>query len=969
MLRVILAGLFSFVLACGAFILPLKAPQAVYAGAATEDPDGYVKLSDPDTSNAAGFFDGTTLENGRLWTDKSVNAEETIIYDFSGKPVESIAAEAGQFLITLSALSEAYSVDTFIEPIDAVFIVDLSGSMTYGFNDSKEDAGSGQMRVDAMTEALNAAVEILMEANPENRVAVVGYGGLPNRIPRTYSLLGDLDHYTAPAGQDFFNVQFVSVGNANFYVTPGVTGASGGYTVPDDPPKAPVSGGTPTQQGIYKGAQILVNNPDTTYTDPVSGRTVKRKPVMILMTDGEPTFGWSDYAYPFYTPVPPQTNLYEAGNAVTPDQGIDILTVLTASYWKEQVRGHYYGPASPDAAGFYTIGVYIDNMHTRSVLDPKTYAAQNVQPYAGDDTNAAGDYNMGAILDAFITSPAESVIGFPIIQMIPVGANPLTPPRHWVDIRNSSVNFVNNYYYADIYIQADDAEQLKSAFESVASSMVAQGNYITEIESGDPDFSGYLIFSDVLGEYMELKSFKGVWFDNQKYDGQHFARDITDNGSASPIWTHLTDSLALQMEVTDETAEEVVESSIAGGSIYYNSPADFGNQIKWYADGTKNYVGPFYDHAGTEAAVPSGAKCIMDLYAVEGQVKSSVTGQATDMMTVCFVVLTALESGVFTDTDDDELKNIARELIKGQQIVRWYIPASMIPMRTIIASQDSTEDNVIAEIKETDPIRVVYSAGLQEGLTMEGLSSSYKNKFRRTPPRSYGYEALYVFFSNQFDNSINTTMAFCEMSITNSFYYYTAASGKVPLYVSDGDGGYIPAENEGAGPFYTKDDYFDINAEGYIVERYEEVYSPWIINDGGTGAPYIDAGTLRSEYRNGIPAKTKNVTETNPYVDQIYNVITAPGAEPVQIRQFGNNGLLGIPDTEIRPEPPVQPPVQPPGQPPGKGAPPPAPAPPHFSKSYYTGDEKPLLFLYVILAAASIGFVITLKIMRKGYRD
>ncbi|MCL2493240.1 MAG: VWA domain-containing protein, partial [Clostridiales bacterium] len=700
-------------------------------------PTAFSKASDPDTSNVSGIFSSSTLENGRLWTDKSVNAGKAVIYDTAGNAKGSVTADPDQFLVNLSALSEGYSLDSTVQPIDAVFIIDLSGSMTYGFADNTTEGAQGARRVDAMTDSLNEAIRTLMDANPNNRVAVVAYGGLSGRVPMTYSFLG-LDHYnTVSAGQPFFSVDYGGPGLANFSVTPNVTD-SGGTLV--SPVQAPVSGGTPTQRGIWTGSQVLMNNTVTTYTDP-AGNTVARKPVMILMTDGEPTFGWKDYKDPFNTISSPPD--YDAGDAITPDLGIDSLTVATASYWKQQVQDHYTTLSAPYPVNtaYYTIGVYMDNAHTRAVLDPggidtttgNTNAANDIQDYVGDTTIAgagipAGSYNMQDILDAFVTPPGGTDVGFPILPAIPypiqfgVGAAAVPYPRTSMQIQNgptATPDFVTSYDYSDGYFQAKDAGALKDAFANIASQMISQGSYITNVNPNSPDYSGYLTFSDVIGRYMEVKSFKGLWYDDTQYDGASFAQYVqANNGVASQTFL---DGLATQMGETDQVAADVVKSSFLGGSLYYNGPNDYGDQIKYYADNHKYYVGPYYDASGALAPQPSNAMCVMDLYTVEGDVASSVTGAQTSLTTINFVVLTALKSGQFDDADDGNAA-LVRTLIAGQQIVRWYIPAPLIPLRTIKA--DVVNSKIVgAEIKEVSPIHAIYAVGLQNSLTLDKIDA------------------------------------------------------------------------------------------------------------------------------------------------------------------------------------------------------------------------------------------------------
>jgi len=842
----------------------------------------FAKKADPDTSNASTIFSRTILENGRLWMDKSVNSGTANIYDTAGNRVDSVTAKANEFLITLSALAEAYSMDTLMEPLDAVFIVDVSGSMTYELNSEDDATSTTAMRAYAMAEALNLAVDMLMDANPENRVAVVAYGGESGRIPLAHDVL-DLDRYSVPATEKYFNVTGLYP-SAYFNVNSNISGTLGAIV----PASIHINGGTPTQLGIHKGAQILMNNTQKTYTDPESGRTVARQPIMILLTDGEPTFGWTDYK----TMIPiVNTTEFDWGDAIAADIGKDILTVATASYWKQMVSDHYSNNTISKKVDveFYTIGMFINNTHSNAVLDPRTYANGN------ELNHSSVDYNMKELLDAFVadTSGVGAQIDFPALDGLYSTSQTSENqgyPRTITQIQNDG-DYIKSYFYSDGYYLADNAGALESAFETITERYITMGGTITEIESGNPDYSGYLTFSDVIGPYMEVKSYEGLWFENQRYNGQHFAQEIAVQRLTKGVyWNNFIDSLATQMEVTDVEAEEVVENSFLGKSLYYTSPTDFGNQIRWYADNEKNYKGLYYASDGLSAApVPAGAKCIMDLYPVEGVVSGSITGDVTDLTNVCLIVLTALESGSFNDDDDGAV--LTRDLVKGEQIVRWYIPANLIPVRTVV---ETTGGDVA--IKEAQPIRVVYSVGLSDDFDFAtDVDAAYKAA-NRTP--ASGSPARYSFYTNQYRNDDNVAAVFGQISLMNPYYYYTNLNGKVPVYISDGSGGYVKAVEGDTGPFFAKDDYFDLNNANYLVDRFTPVDTSIVTIESGF-APYIESDTPRSENTEATFGKSNNTTNTRDYVAHIEDVITAPLAHPIQIRHLGNNGVFSIPVADV----------------------------------------------------------------------
>jgi len=921
-------------------------PTSSFAASAVPWGAAFNKVSDPDTSNpfATKVFDLDIIENGKLWMDKTVNKDAAVITDNYGAEVATITAATDEFVITLSALSEAYSLGSTIPPLDVVFIVDVSGSMTYGFDES--EGAVGDRRIDALVDALNQAIYTLMTNNTENRIAVVAYGGLAGRHPRAYNMLS-LGRYTdtSTSGSDYFSVQpdevytdpynsdYFTTGDTDAFLT--VNATVTGTTVNGDLvpllSAVPVLGGTPTQRGIITGANVLLNNSDKTYTDdtdPSNPITVIRQPIMILLTDGEPTFGWTNYE----EAMSASNNYddYDWGDALTPDIGIDILTVATASYCKQEVQDWYYGNSTANSVGFYTIGVYIENNHTMAVLDPKNNAQNNNQVIPPPPLPGGVTYNMKTLIDPFVNTTGGN-IQFPVLNH---GVYPALSTT-WTSINiNNPLNYVTSYFYSDGFFEAEDAEGLDEAFATITTEIVSMYTFITNIGTGgDADFDGYLTFSDVLGEYMEFRSYTGLWFADKPFTDANFYSYI---GAATPgsgaNWNTFISTLATQMEVAPSVADAVVRSCITANMI---TPSGV-NKISWYADNEKNYVGPYY--SGTSIVPPSnydgggngsGAMCIMDLYPISGTVTSDVTGEDVDLTLVSFVVLTAIEPGLFYDADVLAMNVTPRELVVGQQIVRLYVPASLIPMRTVEATVDETTGMISAEIINASPIHAVYSVGLQEYIIpksdpasdpalpnsyyIEGISDAYK-QYYRTPPGA-GFGALYHFFTNQWKlPPANISDVFCEIAPDNPYYFCYDPSGFVPLYIIDDTGDYILALEGDKGPYYLKEQYYDDRkAPDYIRDVYKQVDINVVQNATRSLAPNIPSGTERSialglgatfDIVGKAPGTAGNPTGTNTYIVQTNEMIistdgTTGDTYYTQIRQLGNNGRISIPVTQV----------------------------------------------------------------------
>ncbi|MDR0490832.1 MAG: S-layer homology domain-containing protein [Oscillospiraceae bacterium] len=718
--------------------------------AGTDYSSVFNKLSDPGAGADSGGFLPSTLQNGRLWTDKTVSADKAVIYDLAGKPVNGIVAKADEFLITLSALSQSYNIDAIVEPTDTVFILDVSASMYINKLDN------GKSRVEAMIDSLNDAIGTLMDQNPANRIAVVAFGG-DSGSSRICPIL-KLDHHVVDDGKYFSmrSAAYIQVSSQ----------------IPDsalfDPSNRAVRvyGGTPTQHGVYAGARILLDNDDTAFTYADNGRelTVTRKPNIVLLSDGGATLGWTDYK--FQNPLSDTESGFDCGDANTTDIGVSVLTVLTAAYFKQQVKDHYYGTdESANSAGFYTIGLSIagTGFDAPAVLDPAGNAEKVSRVYSKNT------YNMKTILDDFTNLAGGSDISFPALNK---GSS---STRGLVNVRNDG-NFIKSYDYTDGYYSAEKAEDLSEAFRSIARRIVSTGNYSTRVDTGDANFDGYLIFSDVLGDYMEFKGAEGLWFDNSVYDGHLFAQSMTNGDSAyRAMFVNAMIQHQGYFDTDEVTAKSIAESLLdsciaagkSGGGLFYNNGADFSNRIKYYADFERSWVGNYFNADGSVAAVPAAAGCVVDLYTTEGTVKDPVSGDDADLIEIAIHVVTALEDGEFECAYSDG-NELIRHLKKGQQVVRWYIPASLIPARTVSVKYNDAGTAVDSvHIKETLPIHFIYSVGLRDGLVLADMDNGYKTA------NLVNNKSAYHFYTNSWDDPRNLSMAFFRPGGTNPYYYDT----------------------------------------------------------------------------------------------------------------------------------------------------------------------------------------------------
>ncbi|MCL2402670.1 MAG: VWA domain-containing protein [Coriobacteriia bacterium] len=718
---------------------------------------------DPDTSNDMGFINVPRVHDGRIWTDKSVTP----------------GLEEDDFTVTLSALSQSFStIEGYAIPADTVFVIDVSGSM------ANTDPGAELSRITFLIEALNEAIGILQDANPQNRLAVVAYGGVSGGYARVQHVLA-LGRYTA-VGSNFFSVSGSTV-TVNASPVPG----SGGNRVVSS---LRVEGSTPTQWGIYEGAQILeqasttVVVPMTDIDGTVTDVTVTRRPNLVLMTDGEPTMGWSNYAFDSgvaSNPVIPGSSGNQIVSPLAPagfvgdglygELGVSLLTVLTASHRKQLVLDHYFPTGTPSgqagqpgpSVGFYTIGLGAQPTQAatdliRATMDPFNVATDNnadaihsnirssMNLPSGYTTNpyaSPSDPSMGDLLRNFAATSGASA-DFNAQRRIAHG-NYIWDAAP-IEVINTVDLTLPDLDYADAFFEATNLDTLRDAFMSITTDIQTQSiEMVTDVPGDNPDFDGWLVFSDVLGEYMEFRDDLQLFFDDILY-----ARDTFDLSNTTILDTYAPILYEHMNYGVTSSAPEYVPQTMIDQLLQFNIDAGNTKSVVYYADANRNFIG---------ATNPGDAAARVEAFPMIGILSEPVvSGGQTNLMYITVHVLTALEGGTFTEVYSPAVGPSGahvptnRTLVEGDQIVRWYIPASLIPMRSVDAESGEVSGNI-------DPIRISYTVGLNQEQVLNGVSIEYL--YANAAPDDSTY-----FYSNRWRNNEDVTLSFERPNAHNPFY-------------------------------------------------------------------------------------------------------------------------------------------------------------------------------------------------------
>ena len=270
--------------------------------------------------------------------------------------------------------SSTASVNT---PMDVVFVLDTSGSMKYGLNDTTETEDS---RAKAMVNAVNSSIRTIMSKNVESRIGVVGFSGDSSTIIQLGKYAQNTDYlkYTSETKE-----------NQGGHRGPGGPGWPGGqkeitqkiasYVTSDS--ERTVTGGTNTQSGIKAGAEMLINATGKEYTTKLNGQDIKvtRTPVLILVTDGEPTYYYANK-------TATSNRIGDGGAYINADENYYYWTIRTAKYYKDQITKTYYSNTE-DTSKVFTIGIGMSGYKATALLNPNE---TNVKKC---DTNGGNRYN------------------------------------------------------------------------------------------------------------------------------------------------------------------------------------------------------------------------------------------------------------------------------------------------------------------------------------------------------------------------------------------------------------------------------------------------------------------------------------------------------------------------------------------------------------------------------------------------
>ena len=856
----LLKSVLSMVL-CIAMVLTMLPITGVKVSAEIKTEDILSQVADPSTLD--GYKDYFALngalntENaGGVWLDKSVLTDASAL---AGTGITK--DDPNGFLAVLSTMAANMTVVGMSHvPTDSVLILDVSGSMDASRNNVAED----------LVDAANESIATLLGANKYNRVSVVLYSGSSSSSTNSNAAITLLPLARYATGSDgeyltYTNRYGESIGIDGNVVYEGTTNKPASQS-------KDVTGATYIQKGVLDALdQFLADSNSVTVNDPSAG-LLRRKPVVVLMSDGAPTLADSNFTEP---------GQYDLGNGGSTSAAVSFVTQLTLAYARTQIEEKY--GTEPLV---YTLGLAVGNdSNATSVLDPansstaiNNFWRQYNAAGAGDEitVQSGGWFSQ----DIEVTKIATEL----------------------------DKNYVDRYFEAD---GNDLAGALKEAFKDIVDSIQIQSGYFPTLISQNEDLSGYVSFVDRIGHGMSVTDVKGILIGDQLFSGADLSSNFVPSGGLLGTPTNPT-ALGREMVAAVQTrlgiesidvAEALIALAYQNGQLYYNGPNDFSNYIGWYANDEGKFLG-FYNEGTTVLPEPTGdpdtdPAFTIKSYGYLGQVDEAHGVAKSDMMYATVQIR----------------KNIAN----GDEIMTFAVPAALIPTLTYNVELDESGNLTDLTVSGAEkPIRLVYEIALDKHLNLFNLREQLGSEYL-SEPHHVGDDGSVYFFTNKWDHDnltgygTNNTYAYFNPSRQNDKYYYLEDT---PIY-ADQNGTLYTGASRPSGTVYRRFSVYVKNGASLTTRTVYQTIPAEVLEtakSGDNNTWYVPKGDVQTNlsgytlYKGGLDVldASQNLTQTLtqarvPFVDTHDHQVDEEGYDFYVGATLGNNGKLIVkPETGLK---------------------------------------------------------------------
>ena len=472
--------------------------QAAAAGTTVADDVTINKWHDSEA------LDDSTKNVGRIWTDKSVSTEDVTLSNKVGASAKESATikknSESDFLVGLSALSSTAKImgQTTV-PLDIVLVLDVSGSM--------KDPGSYQ---------------------------------------EVYQLDTKKSYYILRSGE-YTEVQYDNSQKSWYY-----NGGFLGFDIKYVTPKISADDSNPSHVQFYSSTtkMDLLKTAVNDFIEQAAEKnnklsdTNKQSRISLVKFAGDKTdavgndmydewIGWDKDTYNYtqivsgykaYTTAEGESNRTELQNLVN---ALEPAGATSADYAMELAK-QLVSPKTPSS---------------NDALNPRENAKKIVIFFTDGQPNHGSGFNETVANDAIkiaknIKSNSNSKAGADIYTIGVFGDADASVTGHtgwgeWSDkekfnayMHGMSSNYPNATTYdnlgerakdSDFYKAAENASTLNSIFEAIAEE-IASAQSPTHVEQGeDPHQSGYITFTDQLGDYMQVDDMNTLLYATREF--------------------------------------------------------------------------------------------------------------------------------------------------------------------------------------------------------------------------------------------------------------------------------------------------------------------------------------------------------------------------------------------------------------------------------------------------------------------
>lgn len=803
---------------------------------------------------------------GRVWADKSVFTDEVQLQmDWDGYDGKVSTDE--DFLHVFSALGSsqvANSKETI--PLDVVFILDFSTSMA--------NASQLNSRLQQTVNAVNDAINSIINLSPDSRVGIATYGQVGNQLLPLVKLIPEAGKKDTQwleitsYSQSFTGVVKIAQSAKKAVSSSEWTDISINNT-------SSLTGATNLQAGLAAGMGMLAEESVTTWKSPMSNIEYGRIPVVMVMTDGgsntlcksnNQTIA-NDAAAWYATKFDERRNTYaddsiRLGSPTDTIAPVIVPTLMTAAYNTARVDANYAAHTQSHekrngkgqgVAYVYGIGVDIASLNDymsplavpkiNATLNPRVYFNSNPSnDQYGEIKKAFGYYetwrtgnstvHVGRLRDTKYTGMTD----YPDVQMyvsqLPAGKSP------------TKQDVADNLYFTDEYRDVT-AGELSKLFIDLIKEVAGEKSEVFSPVGGSNDVGveDALTYMDPIGQYMEVKNVKNVLLFGKLYDvikdgnEQYFNEDGTPNTDGNYTYS-------IQNYRIDST--ETITNPCYGddGEVTFNL-----SDINIYIKNTGNYRDPNVEDGGIQSDTGSDQTLYID-----------IPSEALPMQ-------------------------VAKILLNEDGSVRSYVT-------NVGDKTKDTDDEYRAKKAQSTPIRVFYDVGIADDIkTANGnvdltkVDPDYVNKNKNAAgDKVYFYsnwynEKTYGYVTGGKEYTFGDPVLTFSPSKDNRYYIFQSAH---PLYNNpdkDTIGGVLSGSNEDGWVLNGKSlgdpitDTVDPDKWYYILIEY---YSP-------EGTIHYALPRLGKEFGSGIGGAEGEVPDDaylcwyNPKTDKYEDYVKADG--------------------------------------------------------------------------------------------